>query len=132
MKYFLSYRHTDEDPEVLRQLLIPVRDAFAARGDEIYCVYFQEKELKSAPYTPLDILEHAFDKIEEIGHLFVLQHSTGRSEGMLMEVGFCRGKNIPITVAHRHDVTNTFLPTVADHTFDYTDIDDLCQKIAQL
>lgn len=132
MKYFLSYRHTDEDPEVLERLLVPVREAFHARGDEIYCVYFQEKELKSDPYTPRDILEHAFIKIEEIGHLFVLQHSSNRSEGMLMEVGFCLGKDIPITVAHQQDVTNTFLPTMAGVAFDYSDIDDLCNKISKL
>jgi hypothetical protein len=132
MKYFISYRHTGEDPKLLEQVLVPVRDAFCARGDEIYCVYFQGKELKSGDYTPRDILEHAFVKIGEIGHLFVLQHSNNRSEGMLMEVGFCRGKNIPITLARQQDVTDTFLPTMANRTFDYSDVDDLCKKIAQL
>lgn len=132
MKYFLSYRHTDEDPAVLEELLVPVRDAFHARGDEIYCIYFQEKELKSNPYTPRDMLMHAFTKIDEIGHLFVLQHSSARSEGMLMEVGYCLGKNIPITVAKQQLVTNTFLPTMANRTLDYNSVEDLCETISLL
>lgn len=129
MGYFLAYRHTGVDPSELEALLPPVRNVLQADGSEVYCTYFNEGNFKNAGLGPAEIMRHAFLKIEEMGRLFVLIDSEQKSEGMIMEIGYCLAKGIPITVAIRSNVTGTYLPNMTDEVIRYTDIDDLVQKI---
>jgi hypothetical protein len=97
MKYFIAYRHTGEDPARLRTLLVPIRQAFEQRGDEIYCTFFNDTSFRARRLGPHEIMYEAFQKIEEMGHLFAALDSVDKSEGMLMEIGYCIAKN-----SHHH------------------------------
>ena len=132
MNYFIAYRHTGEDPQRLFQLLPAVREAFFGQHHVVYCTYFDEDTFASAQYSARDIMEHAFRKIEEMGHLFVVQDSTEKSEGMIMEVGYCRAKGIPITLAKRRAIFGTYLPDMADRVFEYATIEELEGIISRL
>lgn len=132
MKYVIAYRHTNVPLEKLSALLVPVRDAFASKGDETYCTFFDQDTFESTNMTAREVMYHAFKKIEEMGALFILQDSDEKSEGMLMEVGYCIAKHIPIIVATREGVQNTYLPSMTDLTISYRDTTDLVEKISSL
>ncbi len=125
MGYFVAYRHTGADPEYLDELLPVIRDSFAECGEETYCTYFDEKQFKTDGLNPRQIMDHAFAKIVEIGGLFVLIDGQEKSEGQLLEIGFCIAKAIPFVVAKRNSVTNTYIDQMTDNSFGYNDIDDL-------
>jgi len=127
--YFLAYRHTGVNKSELEALLHPVRDALEADGSRVYCTYFNEGNFKDAGIGPAEIMHHAFSKIEEMGSLFVLIDSEQKSEGMIMEIGYCIAKDIPITVSVRDGVTGTYLPDMTGNVIRYTDVNDLVQKI---
>lgn len=129
MAYLLSYRHTDADPEQLKQLLPAVWDAFTSINEPVYSTYFENAEFRASHTAPKDVLMHAFNKIDELQGLFVIQDSEERSEGMLMEIGYCMAKNYPICVATRRGVHDTYLPTMVSNHFYYETIDDLTEKI---
>jgi hypothetical protein len=128
MGFLLAYRHTGADPERLEKLLPAVKGAIEQTGHEAYCTYFDEEEFQGSGHGPKEIMDHAFQKIEELGGLFVLVDSDEKSEGMLMEAGYCIAKNIGFIVAKRVGVS-TYLDKLALQSFEYNDIDDLVQKI---
>lgn len=130
MGYFVAYRHTGAEPERLEAMLPAVRDALIAKGEDVYCTYFDEANFKSEGFGPKQIMEHAFQKIEEQGNLFVVLDDAQKSEGMILEIGYCLAKAIPIVVAKRRSV-ETYLDQMAAASFDYTDIPDLTSQIKE-
>ena len=132
MGRFIAYRHTGADPERLEEILPAVRDAFAQRGEETYCTYFDELEFKSSGMRPRAIMDHAFQKIEELGGLFVVIDGPEKSEGMILEIGFCIARAIPFVVAKKRGVTGTYIPDMTDYNFEYDGIEGLAKGIAAL
>ncbi len=130
MGYLIAYRHTGEAAEKLNKLIPPVNDALLRRGIEVYCTYFDEDAFTDSGWSPRAIMNHAFRKIDEMGGVFVVQDSTEKSEGVILEVGYCVAKGLPIVVAKRSTVTNTYLPEMADTSFEYSNIEELQKLIA--
>lgn len=130
MGYFIAYRHTGAVPEQLEAMLPAVRDTFVEAGHEAYCTYFDEASFQDKGLGPREIMEHAFSKIEELGNLFVIVDSTEKSEGMILEVGYCIAKSIPFAVAKRKGV-DTYLDKLTDTSFEYKDTADLVLKIKE-
>lgn len=119
-RVFVAYKHTGEDPEKLREILTLVKDAFSSVGVEVRCTFFKEDHFKREAMTPRAIMEHAFRIIDDgCDALFVLQSSANKSEGMILEVGYCRAKGVPVIVAVQKGVSNTYLPEMGDHTFSW-------------
>ena len=131
MKTFIAYRFTGEDPEQLRPLLSGIRDAFAANNTESYCTFFDEDEFKDKAFDARQIMDHAFGIIDGSDFLFVLMTSESKSEGMILEVGYCIAKGIPIVVAVKEGVSNTYIPDMGTKKITWSDHDDLFEKIAQ-
>jgi hypothetical protein len=129
MGYFVAYRHTGADPERLSMLLPAVCESLRERGEEVYCTYFDEDKFRSSGKTQRQIIEHAFAKINGLGGLFVVLDSNEKSEGMLMEIGYCLANNLNIVVAKKRDLGSTHVPDMANHTFEYDDIRDLKESI---
>lgn len=129
MEAFLAYRHTGEQPEDLEVLLGNTRDALARAGVNAYCTFFDEDEFQNKSFGARQIMDHAFETIEAKDMLFVLQTSENKSEGMLMEVGYCRARGIPVVVASKSDVEHTYLPDMADIAIRWNDPEDLHQQI---
>ncbi len=82
-------------------LLPAVCESLRERGEDVYCTYFDEDKFRSSGKSNRQIMEHAFSKIEEQGALFVVLDGEEKSEGMLMEVGFCAAKGVSMIVAKR-------------------------------
>ncbi len=131
MGYFIAYRHTGVDPKYLSELLPTVRDSFNENGENVYCTFFDEEEFQNKNFGPERIMQHAFLKIEEMGGLFVVIDGPEKSEGQLIEVGYCIAKNIPIIVAKRRSVSNTYVDRMTNKVLEYENIDELSQKIKE-
>lgn len=125
MKCFLSYRHTGENPRKLSQLLDPIVSTLKKQGHHVICTFFDEHNTLGTTAPPKDMMAQALRLIDTVDVLLVLQDSPERSEGMLMEVGYCIAKNIPVIVATRSTVSGTYLPSMADAATRYDSIEDL-------
>ncbi len=129
MGYFVAYRHSGADPERLSVLLPAVCESLRERGEDVYCTYFDEDKFRSSGKSNRQIMEHAFSKIEEQGALFVVLDGEEKSEGMLMEVGFCVAKGLGVVVAKRRGLSGTYVPDMARYSFEYEDVKDLQEII---
>ncbi len=130
MGYFVAYRFTGADTKRLDVLMPAVCDALKKSGQEVYCTYFEEDEFQKHGYGIKEIFQHAFDKLDEFKGLFVLIDSFDKSEGMLIEVGYCLAKGYDVVVAKKTGVY-THLDKLAKSSFEYDDIEDLVKKIGE-
>lgn len=129
MKTFIAYRFTGEDPKELEPLLTTVRDSLKAKGVDSYCTFFDEVEFNGKLLSARQIMNHAFGILDDIDFLFVVQTSENKSEGMMMEVGYCIAKHIPIVVATKIGVGATYLPQMAEVAIEWQTVEDLKEKI---
>lgn len=131
MKTFVAYRFTGEDPKQLEPVLTAVCTALKKKGIESYCTFFDEQNFQAKQYNARQIMEHAFKIIDDIDFLFVVQMSDNKSEGMLMEAGYCIAKNIPIVAATKRDVKQTYLPDMAKVRIVWDGPEQLAEEIAK-
>lgn len=131
MKIFISYKHHGEDDEELKAFLLPLISKFNELGSDAYCNLFDEElAKKSVLYKPgRDYVLDAFNILDSKELLFVLLMSEEKSEGMLMEVGYAIAKGVPVVVAVRNDIKNTYLPTMGNLVIKWNDLEDLLNKI---
>ena len=129
MKVFISYRHTGEDLERLRELLGLVRNTFLHLGAEVYCTFFDEKISQFEQRSACDVMHHALKMIDRCDVLFAVQTSSEKSEGMLIEVGYCIARNTPIIVATKSGAQETYLPQIGTYAFSWSTLLGLSQGI---
>ena len=132
MKLFLAYRFTGEKKEDLEKILVTVRDSLQKNGVEVYCSFFDQETFASKKSSARDIMDHAFSVLDKSDMLFVLQTSENKSEGLLMEVGYAIAKNIPIAVAIKEGVKNTYLPEMAGSVIRWKNLQDLVKQVESL
>jgi nucleoside 2-deoxyribosyltransferase len=131
VKAFVSYRHTGADEAEFRPQLEIVRTALREIGVEPFCTFFDVPVEGERP-SPAQFMAEGFRMIDQSDFLFVLQASPERSEGMLMEVGYCLAKQIPVVVAKRAGIGATYLPQMAQCTFEWEDLKVLNRRIQEI
>lgn len=132
MKTFIAYRFTGEDPKDLGPIQEAIRSGFLQRGVEAYSTFFDEEDFLNKSMNARQIMDHAFQKIDDSDFLFVILTSDNKSEGMLMEIGYCIAKKIPIIVAVKSSAGSTYVPDMAELSFKWDSVDDLRAKIEDL
>ena len=131
-KYFIAYRHTGADENRLAELLPAVKNALENAGHEIYCTYFMNDDFVGANLTNRQIMDQAFAQIENIGQVIIILDTNDKSEGMLMEIGYCYAKKIPTTLLTNDRVTGTYVTEMVDRVINYNVINDLCEKLTRI
>lgn len=101
-------------------------------GIESHCTFFDEDDFQERSFSCRQIMEHAFNEIDQSDFLFVLQTSENKSEGLLMEVGYCVAKNLPIMVAVKSGVDQTYVPDMGDLVIRWADVDHLVREISRV
>ena len=133
MKAFISYKFTGEKQEDLNNLLVPVQNKLKEVGVDAYCNLFDEEFLEiSKSFKQHDFLFHAFKVLDEMKLLFVIINSEEKSEGMILEVGYSLAKGIPVVVAVKEDIKNTYLPGMANAVIQWSNVSDLISKIGEV
>lgn len=133
MKAFISYRFTGEKLEDLKKILIPIQNKLKEAGVDAYCNLFDPNiEVWSKGFEPHDFVFHAFKELDNSNLLFVVITSKNKSEGMIMEVGYSIAKNIPVVIAIKNDITDTYLPGMAKLVIRWDNTDDLFEKVAKI
>jgi nucleoside 2-deoxyribosyltransferase len=133
MKVFISYRFTGEKLEDLKALLSPIQKALEEKGASAYCnLSDPELEERSKNFAPEDYVFDAFKILDTCQMLFVVITSESKSEGMILEVGYAIAKGIPVIVALKEGVGNTYLPGMARQVIKWSDVDDLKEKIKEV
>lgn len=131
MKVFISYRFTGESKEDLDNLLTPIKAVLDDKGIDLYCNYFDnDLVVRSKNFAPQDYVFDAFSTLNTCQILLALIKSSDKSEGMILEVGYAIAKGIPVIVAVKDGVSGSYLPGMANRKIEWSNTDDLSEKIA--
>ncbi len=130
---FISYKHTGENESSLIALLQPIKDALTSIGLDVYCNLFDEclPARATSFFGPEGYVFDAFKNIDGAGLLFVVLNSQQKSEGMILEMGYAIAKGVPVIVAVKDGVENTYIPRMAEMIIGWNDLPDLLNKIVE-
>lgn len=126
-EWFIAQAVTGEEINIVRSETEKIYSAIEARGEKAY-----SSVLEKDAYEGETKMRHAFGKICSSDNFLAIIRSERKSEGMLLETGFARGKNKGLVVAVQENVTNTYIPELASRVIKYKTIEDLCEKIKKL
>lgn len=129
MKTFISYRHTGEKLEDLHRLLGGLCEMLKQRNIDPYCTLFNQDEFTTRELSAANIMKHVFEVINASDFLLVVLASEKKSEGMLMEVGYCIAKGIPVMVAVKQGVEDTYLPDMTPFVLYWKTVPDLVNQL---
>ena len=129
LRTFIACRVTGEDPDTLRTILQDICQALGEVEVDVYCTFLDPNEAVSKNGNARAVMDHAFRVIDGVDFLLVLQTNEEKSEGMLMEVGYCIRGMIPIVVATKSGLTGTYLPQMAQHVIRWDSVEDLLAQI---
>jgi nucleoside 2-deoxyribosyltransferase len=121
-KYFVAYRLTGEEPEILKERLSLVVAALREAGIDAYCNYFDEQI--NQQLTPRQIMDKAFAQIDASDGLFALVASNDKSAGQLVEVGYALAKDKHVIAAIQLNAA-TLIKNLAHQTIRWNDLADL-------
>ena len=121
----MAYKFTGEDTEKLIKELKQIKSILEEKGHEIYIPCLDPNR----PKDKKGLFLGTIDKINDIDIFLVLIKSEGRSEGMLMEVGYALGAKKRVISAINNHVSNTHLRELSDDVIGFKDINDLYIKL---
>ena len=130
MKFFIAHKVIGEDRKKLVKTMEIIFSGLKEAGHEYYCKILENETFQDK--TEKEILTHAFEEIDNSDALFVFVNSGYKSEGMLMEVGYCLAKNKKIILVIKKKVTNKYLRDIADQVIEFEDIGDLKDKLGEI
>lgn len=130
-RVFCSYAYTGEDKTTVERRMNAVLDVFHAAGLETYCIMCDER---TAGFTnPGQYIRLALREVKNSDVVFALKSSERRSEGQLLEIGAALALDIPVIYAqHESSIGNTYVDTLAEHTFLWQNEGDLPHAIRAL
>jgi nucleoside 2-deoxyribosyltransferase len=129
MKIFIGQAVSGQDLEKLYKEMEKIYTSLEEH--EYYCT-LQEDEEEFSKKTKSEMLQHAFEEIDKSDALLAIVRSEHRSEGLLIEIGYVMATGKKLIVAVQNDVKNTYLRELADQVIEYTNIDDLVEKLKEI
>ena len=132
MKVYLAYQFTAEDREAVGDRLRRVREGLVSLGIGVKCPYFDVPARKRAQFSHKQMMLAGFEMLKTCDLVLALQSSERRSEGMLMEVGFAWGRDIPVIVATHSAVGPTNLPPMGQWQITWDHEAELVQALQSL
>ena len=128
-KIFLGQAVTGCDFKNLKKESRDIVSLLKEKGHICYCTLcegdsFQDKSKR-------EILGHAFEIIDDSDIFLAILRNENKSEGMLIEIGYCMAKNKKVILAIHKDVKGTYLPEMFDEVIVFDDFGDLKNKLKE-
>lgn len=131
MRVFCSIAQTGENDEEVAQRMERVRHVFEVLGIPMYSILYDEQRQDSM--EPRELMRLALERLRQYDTLFVINTSPRRSEGMLMEIGAALERDMTLVYAqHVSSIDATYVPTLADRHFTWSNEDELIQKTQEV
>lgn len=122
MKFYVAYRFTGEDPEVLKETLTHICSLLTMNGHKNYCSFFDPKMVNIGNRN---VLERAFKEIDDSDSLLVFIKSEDMSEGMFIEVGYALSKKKKIILLIKEGLKTNYLNEFADKIIKFNNLEEL-------
>lgn len=131
MKIFIGQAVTGKDFNKLKEESMKIIKILEEKGHEAYCTMCEEDEFQAS--SKKSIFDHAFELIDNHDIFLAIIRDENRSEGLLIEIGYCMAKGKRIFLVVNKDVKDkTYLPDLIEDVIEIEDMDDLYGKLKEL
>ncbi len=131
MKFFIAQKVTGENKDELIGECNKIISLLKEKGHEAYCTMIEDRN-EFEKKSKKEMIKHAFNEIDDSNAMLVIVRGEGKSEGMLMEIGYILGEKKKIILLINKNVNNTYIREVADKIIEFEDIEDLYNKLNEL
>ncbi len=128
-KVFLGQAVTGCDFDNLKKESLEIIDLLKEKDCECYCTLCEDDSFKDK--TKKEIFNHAFEIIDNSDIFLAILRNENKSEGMLIEVGYCMANNKRVILVVHKDINKTYLPEVFDEVIEFNDFEDLKNKLRE-
>jgi nucleoside 2-deoxyribosyltransferase len=129
MRIFLSIKFPGDDRN--RQEVEGVIEAIEQTGAEVFCFRRDAEEWGKNEFTPSEMMKSTLDEIDQVD--FLIAEIGDWPIGVGVEVGYARGRGIPVICICREDqkIPST-VSGLAEKTIRYRDTEDLGNQLGIL
>ena len=92
MRVFLSYKFTGEDAKELKEVIGNICLSLEKAGKGHFCSFWKGDFYIENKFTHKQILEYALKELDNSDCILAFVKSEGKSEGMLIEIGYALAK----------------------------------------
>lgn len=129
VRFFIGQGVTGHDISDLNKELEKIHEVLEDRGNGYYDTLREGDEFQKK--GKLEMMEHVFAEINSCDAFLAIVRSETKSEGMLMEVGYCLAQKKRIVLVIQKDVKETYLRELADEVIEYHDSEDMIAKLKE-
>lgn len=129
VRFFIGQAVTGQSVADLNSELEKIYEVLEDRGHSSYDTLREGDRFEKK--SKLKIMEHAFAEIRGCDAFLAIVRSEKKSEGMLMEIGYCLANRKRIVLVIKRDVKDTYLRELADVVIEYEDSEDMIKKLKE-
>jgi len=131
MKLWLAHKVSGEDQSKLEEEMKKICFKLREIGVDYYCS-FLENEVGNTK-SKKELIENAFEKINEFDGTLTIIKSDDLSEGMLIEMGYtiAKGKKLILAIK-KGTMEGKYVRVIANQIIEFEDIEDLVSKLEDL
>jgi len=127
VRFFIGHAVAGCNIADLKSEFKKVYEVLENRGNSSYDTLKEGAEFEKK--SKLKIMEHAFKNINGCDAFLAIVRSEIKSEGMLMEIGYCLAQKKRIVLVIQEDIKNTYLRELADVVIEYRNSEDMIEKL---
>jgi len=131
MRFFIGQAVTGQDLEKLYAELEKVYKILKDKGYSSYDT-LRENEEEFQKKTKQEMMKHAFEEIDNSDVFFAIVRSEAKSEGMLMEIGYCLANEKKIILAIDKNIKNTYLRELAEDVIEFENSEDFIRQLSEV
>jgi len=131
MRIYLSYRFTGADQVELKQDMELICAALSAAGHEPFCALWTTESRMEKKFTHKQVLDFCYGELDKCDAVLAYVSSDKKSEGMLLEIGYCLAKGKRLFLAIKRGVSTVFLREISEKVIEFDDVDGLCKELAK-
>ena len=133
MKLWMAHKVSGEDYFRLESEMKKIGSSLEKAGHEPYCSFLKLETNAKNKLSKKELIQNAFDKIDEFDGTLAIIKSDDLSEGMLIEMGYTVARRKKLILAIKKEVMeNRYVRAIANQIIEFNNLDDLLGKLGEI
>ncbi len=128
MRVYVAYKLSGEEEDKVIKLLKKISQILEDLKINNFIFLRDIQKWKNKKLSPKEIMDIALKNMKECDLVLAILETSDKSEGMLIETGYAKALGKKIIVASKPNTKAIMLKAIADHVFEFNDLDDFKEK----
>lgn len=125
MKYYIAYKFSNTDKEILKNNLETLCNKIEKTGDTTFIFYRDIQNRGEITLSINQVITQSFKEIKKSDAILAFIENEEKSEGLLLEVWYAKALGKELILIIKKWVDLRFLRALADKTIEFDTIEDI-------